>query len=772
MKIFNIYISLILAIFFNGIAYTQNGTISGTVSDESGTLIGATVSIVQLNKGTITDENGSFKITDITSGSYTVEVKYLGYLTATEDIEIKANEKYQQNFVLLPDIFKVNEVVVTGTKTFKRKTDSPVIVNILDSKTLMNLQVCNLSEGLKFQPGLRVETDCQTCGYSQLRMNGLAGGYSQILINGRPIFSPLMSLYGMEQLPVNMIERIEVVRGGGSTLYGSSAIAGTVNVITKIPKKNTFDLSTNFQNIDGKANDFILNGNTTWVNDAKNVGISFFMNHRDRDWFDANDDNYSELPKLKNTSIGTNIFLKPTVNQKIEISISKLDEYRYGGEMVDKPAFLTQQSEERNHDIWLGSIDYQINFNNDNSSFITYAAFQNTKRKHYTGIFPDEPEDIFNHVNNPPYGTSENITKQGGLQLNHRLNKFLGGSNVLTVGTEIISDDILDVIPSYNYNIDQISTDWGTFVQSDWEILPSLNFLSGVRMDRHNLIDNILFSPRLSLLYKYKTSTQLRLSYGTGFRAPQAFDSDLHIAFAGGGVSRVQLDPNLKEERSQSVSASINHDKISNNYIFGFTFEGFLTNLDDAFALENIGLDDFGEIFEKRNTAGAVVRGLTLELRANYNKKIQMETGWTLQKNEFKSPVTYLEEVAPTKNFMRTPNSYGFSNLTLTPNKNWLLNINYVYTGPMDIVHFGGADNFPTDAFVRTTSFSELSTKVSYTMHLHSKYGVDVEFFGGIKNIFNAYQKDFDIGKNRDSNYVYGPGTPRTIFVGVKFGVN
>lgn len=131
----------------------------------------------------------------------------------------------------------LEEIVVTGTKTFKRKTESPVIVNIIDSKVLGNLQVCNLSEGLKFQPGLRVETDCQTCGYTQLRMNGLQGGYSQILINGRPIFSPLMSLYGMEQLPVNMIERIEVVRGGGSSLYGSSAVGGTVNVITKLPKK-------------------------------------------------------------------------------------------------------------------------------------------------------------------------------------------------------------------------------------------------------------------------------------------------------------------------------------------------------------------------------------------------------------------------------------------------------------------------------------------------------------------------------------------------------
>ena len=118
----------------------------------------------------------------------------------------------------------LNEIVVTGTKTLKRKTETPIIVNILNGKTLNNLQACNLSDGLKFQPGLRIETNCQTCNYTQLRMNGLQGGYSQILVNGRPIFSALMGLYGMEQLPVNMIERVEVVRGGGSSLYGTGAI--------------------------------------------------------------------------------------------------------------------------------------------------------------------------------------------------------------------------------------------------------------------------------------------------------------------------------------------------------------------------------------------------------------------------------------------------------------------------------------------------------------------------------------------------------------------
>ena len=118
-------------------------------------------------------------------------------------------------------------------------------------------------------------------------MNGLAGGYSQILINGRPIFSPLMGLYGMEQLPVNMIDRIEVVRGGGSSLYGSSAIGGTVNVITKIPKRDSFELNSFYQNINGKTSDYLLNGNASFVSENRDAGVSLFMTHRERDFYDA-----------------------------------------------------------------------------------------------------------------------------------------------------------------------------------------------------------------------------------------------------------------------------------------------------------------------------------------------------------------------------------------------------------------------------------------------------------------------------------------------------
>lgn len=763
-------LSILLILGICKLSFGQKGSVHGTVRVDNKKQAFASISVSSdPTNGFITDSKGYFHIDNIPFGTHTITTSFVGYKQVSKTIVLNENnQELELNFNLEENINSLDEIVITGTKTNKRQTNSPVIVGIINSVTLENVQACNLSEGLKFQPGLRVETDCQTCNYTQLRMNGLSGGYSQILINGRPIFSPLTGLYGLEQLPTNMIDRIEVVKGGGSSLYGSSAIGGSVNVITKIPKKNSFELNSFYQNINGKSDDIVLSGNASLVSKNKNSGVAFFFNHRAREWYDENGDHYSELPKLENTSFGTNLFFLPNDNEKLEISISNLNEYRYGGEMVSKAAHLSQQSEERTTNVWMGSADYQINFNDDNSSLITYAAWQNTKRKHYTGIYPEEESEIQAHLETPPYGASNVRTLQGGFQLNHKIDDRISGTNTFTLGTEYVYDEVFDKIGTYNYLIDQTTRNFGMFLQSDWELSPSFSLLSGVRMDQHNLIDHLVFNPRLSLLYKYKTNTQFRLSYGTGFRAPQAFDTDLHIAFAGGGISRVLLSPDLAPERSKSYSASINYDKPMEHYIAGFTIEGFYTRLNDAFFLQPIGQDAFGALFEKQNGQGATVKGVTLEVRANFDKKIQLETGFTLQSSSFDHKVEYIDGIEGIKKFTRTPNDYGYATVSFRPNKKFNANFNYVYTGKMIIPHFGGAPNQLTDEMYTSDPFSELSTKIGYTIEFE-KIQSNVEFYSGIKNIFNAYQSNFDIGKNRDSNFVFGPSLPRTFYIGMKW---
>ena len=223
-KILLISICLIL----NLITYSQS--ISGLITDGYSSIPFANISLEQNGNSIVVASNleGKYLAQGLKNGEVSIEVTRLG----RKPVRIKFNIKKNQNtldIIMGEEIYNIDQVVVTGTKTFKRRTKSPVIVNILDKSKIQQVQACNISEALNFQSGLRVETDCQTCNYTQLRMNGLGGGYSQILINGRAIFSPLTGLYGMEQVPSNMIDRIEIIRGGGSSLYGSSAVGGVVN---------------------------------------------------------------------------------------------------------------------------------------------------------------------------------------------------------------------------------------------------------------------------------------------------------------------------------------------------------------------------------------------------------------------------------------------------------------------------------------------------------------------------------------------------------------
>lgn len=768
----NIFLSCFLLFSF----FVSAQVVKGKVKSTNGNAVPfATIFIKGTSQGTTADKFGNYRI-KAKENKLVLVVSSVGFLSERKNIFVKSSEEKTVDFTLTETSEIIDEVIVTGTRTDKRRTNSPVIVNVINAATLQDVEACNLSEGLKFQTGLRVETGCQTCNYTQLRMNGLAGGYSQILINGRPTFSPLTGLYGLEQIPTNMIDRIEVVRGGGSALYGSSAIGGTVNVITKIPKKNDYNIGYTYQNIKGSS-DHIIAGNATVVNEDRNAGASFFVNNRNRDFYDANNDNFSELPKLKNSSFGTSIFLLPTDNQKIEVNFSKMNEYRFGGEMIKGAPHFALQAEERKHDVYVGNVDYQINFNDDKSSLITYVATQHTNRDHYTGIRPTigNADDVA-HLANPPYGTSTTTTFQGGLQLNHTLENFLNGENIITIGGEFIKDDVQDIISAYNYNIDQLTQNFGLFFQSDFEISKQWNLLAGVRFDNHTLNDkannrrvvNNVLSPRVSLLYKPFDKTQVRATWGTGFRAPQAFDTDLHMAFAGGGISRVQLAPNLDKERSNSYSLSFNYDKPTENYIYGFTIESFYTKLDNAFILENIGEDQFGEKFEKRNGESATVKGIAIEARFNYDGILQLESGFTFQSSKNASPVLYSDVLSAKKAFLRTPNNYGYATLTYNPNQKFKTAVNFVYTGKMDVLHLASPMNLSTDAYFTSPTFTELGFKSSYTFNLQ-KLGTNVELFAGIKNLFDSYQTLFDVGKERDSNFVYGPATPRSYFVGLKF---
>tara|TARA_B100001287_G_scaffold276758_1_gene289228 strand:- start:223 stop:2505 length:2283 start_codon:yes stop_codon:yes gene_type:complete len=755
---------IFLLIFSISSFWVQSQTLKGIVTSQNIPVKFVNIFSKDSEKGTSSSSSGEYVFNNLSLGLNKLIFSSLGKVSIDTSIYIKRGVNYL-DIELKESSFSLDQIVVTGTKTYKRKSDSPVNVDVINNNTLANLLVCNLAEGLNYSTGLRLETDCQTCNYTQLRINGLSGSYSQVLINGRSVFSPLTALYGLEQLPSNMIERIEIVKGGGSSLYGSSAIGGVVNVITKRPSLNRYNVNYNFNVINNLSTDNILSGNSSVVV-SDDIGVSFFVNSRNRQMYDHNDDNYSELPEIRNNTYGINFFYLPKKNHKIEGSIGSVYEYRFGGEMINVAPHIAEQSEERQHNIFLANLDYEINLSSD-QYLVSYIAYQNTDRKHYTGIKPiSGTQEEVQFMLNPPYGHSNSQTTQLGFQYNKDYILF-DRSSSLIFGTEFISDLIYDEINAYNYVVDQSIDNYSSFLQLDLNLFKQLKLLSGLRVDRHSLLDKLVFNPRSSLLFIFYDNYKFRFNYGSGFRAPQVFDSDMHMSFAGGGVSRIVLDDMLKEETSNSYSASFSFDKYFVNMVYGLTIESFYTRIEGVFTQQYIGEDSFGDIFLKTNGRGALVKGVSADFRFNMNEQFQFQSGYTIQDSKFDESILYSEDLEKTDKFLRTPKNYGYMYLTYLFNDQFKLSSDLVYTGSMDLVHYASEYNIQADEYYKTPDF--LTFGLNFTYSDVVKKGMSFEINVGVKNITNSYQNNFDQFKFRDSNFIYGPSLPRTLLFGIKF---
>ena len=262
---------------------------------------------------------------------------------------------------------------------------------------------------------------------------------------------------------------------------------------------------------------------------------------------------------------------------------------------------------------------------------------------------------------------------------------------------------------------------------------------------------------------------QFRVGYARGFRAPQVFDEDLHITIVNGGGAIIRNANNLTPEYSNAYSTSVDFNKYLSNWSVGFTLDAFYTQLRHVFILEQQGVTANNDLLLVRNNGtGATVAGITINPKLQFKDHLSMQFGFTLQKSVYNEPVQWSETVTNTNNaFFRTPNQYGFFILSYNIVPSLTLNISGVYTGSMIAQHYAGY--IEKDMLKNTPSFFENNCKIDFAPQLNSKLGINI--YAGIQNITNAYQRDFDIGINRDAGYIYGPGKPRTYFAGMSINL-
>lgn len=716
--------------------------------------------IVVMLKGTTigvsTDNSGHYVMRNLPEGKFTMEVSAIGYKTQTKEVEIRKGMSIEVNFTLEEDHVLLDGVIVSATRSETTRKMSPTLVNVVSMDTYAQGNCTTVAQGLAFQPGVRIENNCQNCGFQQVRINGLDGQYTQILIDSRPIFSALAGVYGIEQLPANMIDRVEIMRGGGSALFGSSAIAGTINIITKEPVRNSAAISHTTTSINGSsAFHNTTDINASIVSEDNKLGLAVFAQNTQKDAWDANGDGFTELSKISGQTAGLRGYVKTGIYSKITAEYHHLQEFRRGGDNIDLPPHEVMIAEQTKHGINTGGLKFDWFSADQRHRLNIFASIQHIDRDSYYGAQKDPNA----------YGKTSDLTWVGGAQYIYKFKRCLFMPADLTAGLEYNEDYLKDNMWGYDRITDQTVRIASLYAQNEWKN-DRWGILIGGRLDKHNLIKGIIFSPRANLRYNPTKNINLRASYSYGFRAPQAFDEDLHIDNVGGTVSMIRLADDLRVERSQSVSLSADLYHSWGDWQGNLLIEGFFSDLDDVFALKEIGWENGVLIKERHNESGARVIGGNLEGKIAWKDKLQIQAGVTAQNSQYKEARTWSDEgdVPATRKMFRTPDLYGYCTASYNPLRQLKLSLTGTYTGSMLVEHHAGAiaDNIS----VETPDFWDLNFKIAYDFRIFNSFKLQLN--AGVQNMLNSFQQDFDSGADRDSGYIYGPTLPRSFFFGIR----
>ncbi|MBR6731623.1 MAG: TonB-dependent receptor, partial [Bacteroidales bacterium] len=685
------------------------------------------VSLKGTTVGTSTGDTGHYFLEHLPQGTFILQVSGVGYKTASQEITLKDGVALEVNFLVEEDNVMLDGVVVSANRSETTRMMAPTLVNVVEMATYDKVNATSLSQGLVFQPGVRVENNCQNCSYQQVRINGLDGPYTQILIDSRPIFSALAGVYGIEQLPANMVDRVEVMRGGGSALFGSSAIAGTINIITKEPVRNSASISHTTSSINGtSAFDHNTSLNASIVTEDNKMGLAVFGQNRQKDGYDHDGDGFTELTEMSGQTLGMRGYVKTGLYSKITAEYHHLQEYRRGGDNLHLPPHEVMIAEQVRHSINTGSLKYDWFSPDERHRFNVFASLQHINRESYYGAGMDPNA----------YGETMDLTWVAGGQYVYKFENCLFMPADLTAGLEYNQDHLRDNMWGYDRLTDQVVRIGSAYLQNEWKNA-RWSFLLGGRLDKHNLMDGVIFSPRANLRFNPTEKINLRASYSYGFRAPQAFDEDLHIDNVGGIVSMIRLADDLKVEKSQSVSVSADMYAQWGDWQGNLLVEGFYTDLSDVFALTEIGVEDGVLIKERRNESGARVLGGNLEGKLAYRSIWQIQAGMTLQKSDYKEAHAWAEDVEAVTTMFRTPNLYGYFVTSYNPLKQLMLSLSGTYTGRMLVEHHAGwIDANRTE---RTPDFFDMNFKAAYDFRLHGN--IKLQLNAGVQNIFNAFQR-------------------------------
>jgi outer membrane receptor for ferrienterochelin and colicins len=750
------YFFLFLPIFITA----QFTNVKGFVKSDYGNLGYASVSLLKSEKGVITNDNGYFEIDIDFSKENELFISYLGHISKKISLNNKALNFNNLIIYLEEDINGLNEIVVTGTMKDEFVTESPVKVNVITAKKINSFLPSagtNITKIIQLINGAQEVIACGVCYTNSISINGLEGPYTSILMDGIPMYGNLASVYGLNGIPNMIIDRLEIVKGPSSTLYGSEAVAGVINIITKNPEDQPF-LSLDIQGT-SHMESYI---NMTLTPKIGNTTGYFGLNwDRKNDYDDYNSDGFGDDINLDRISI----FNKWNIHRKSKKQFIISSRYYFEDRRNGVEEFLKNGNYKKlrgSENIYGESIytyrfelfgNYEFDFIEDFE--VNYSYSKHNQNSYYGSDYYKANQDIF--------------FSQFTLSKKYNKHDFLYGLSIKnnlyddnTIATEIVVEGDIKNNASNQFIP-------GLLIQDQFKSSEKTSLIGGLRVD-HFKDHGFIFAPSFHIKHNPGEWLSFRLNAGTGFRLVNLFTED--HAFVT-GQREVKILEELKPEKSKSLILNTNYIYSGLNGSGNFDIDLFYTHFSNKI-IPNY--DDQKYIIYQNSKGNSYSKGISgswnhsflngIALTLNFNHQI-------VKYAEFKNNIKSMLDME------HSPKWTAGLNIKFPINSNWSINSTSNYVGVMQLPLVFDMDNNR-----QISKFSRPEKSKPFSLHninINGKLSSKNEVYFGALNLFNFRQKesplvafndpDFSKGFSPffDTSYAYAPNHGAEFFIGYRF---
>ncbi|RYD76318.1 MAG: TonB-dependent receptor [Sphingobacteriales bacterium] len=733
LKYFLVFVYMVIA---NEI-FAQTGQLTGNIFSEGKSVPYASISIKNTRLGAAANSDGKFEIKNIPAGKYEVNISCLDYAKLTDSITVLAGNTSAKNFELKPESNELQEVVVTGTMKETFLKESPIKVEVLTAKFFLTSPSNNIMEALHTVNGVQEQINCGVCGTNDIHINGMEGPYTLVLIDGMPIVSSLSSVYGFNGIPTHLIKRVEIVKGPASSLYGSEAVGGVINIITQSPETapklsvNSFYTTHREWNTD-ISTALKINKKTSTL-----FGATYYRNQFK---IDHNKDNFTDIPLNNRLSIFSKWNFNRKNNRTFSFAARYYTEDRFGGVLQWKPqhrgdTIIYGENIQTNRIELIGSYQLPIIAHKIRLDI----SFNNHDQKSYYGATPyNATQKVF--FGNLIYDT-----------ILHKHNLLFGA----TYKQQVYDDNTPATIQK------DVSKIPGLFIQDEIKFSYRTSLLLGWRTDFHQK-HGLVSAPRFALKYLPTERSTIRVNAGKGFRLVNIFTEE-HAALTG--ARTVMITEQLKPEQSYNLNI---------NYNVTYAALGGSGTLDvDVFYtyFNNKILPDYNtdpNLIIYRNLSGhAEVRGFSLSADHQFKFPIKVKTGFTF------ADVFEMDKNATGEN-EKTPQVFA-------PQFSGTFQLTYIWKKPGLTLDYTGRVTGPQHLPVFPEAFHKAEKSPWFTLqHIQlTKQFKDKNYqvYAGVKNIWNYTQgspliaPENPFSKEFDTSYAWGPLQTRRLFLGFRYNL-